>query len=929
MDVCMTAVEQRNAAAKFAAEWKGKGNEKSDCQIFWISLLRDVYGVSHPEAVIRFEEKVKLDHTSFIDAWIDSTKVLIEQKSLDKDLNKKIKQSDGTFLSPIQQAKRYSSELPYTNRPRWIVTSNFAEFWVYDMENPNGEPQKILLDNFKTDYYRLSFLVDSNKEIIKKEKDLSLQAGVLVGKLYDALHEQYIKPDLEETNRSLNVLCVRIVFCLYAEDAILLGNKNCFHDYLNSYKSNPSDARTALVELFRILDTKINARDPYISEKLASFPYVNGGLFSDESVEIPKITPEILDLLLNECSLGFDWSGISPTIFGATFEGTLNPETRRSGGMHYTSIENIHKVIDPLFLNDLKAELEEIIDIRITNTRKSRLAEFQDKLASLTFFDPACGSGNFLTETFISIRRLENEAIKALYGNMPVFGDKSFSPIKVSIKQFYGIEINDFAVSVAKTALWIAESQMLIETADIIQMDLQYFPLKSYENVVEGNALQIDWKDMLPDGKVSYIISNPPFTGARVMSAEQKKDMLDVFGASWENIGNLDYVSAWYLKSAQLMQGTSMQTALVSTNSITQGEQVAALWQPLSENYNVHINFAYRTFRWDNEARDMAHVHCVIVGFSTNENDAKKIIYSEGGNPSQAKNINAYLIDAPDIFISNRNKPLCDVPEIGIGNKPIDDGNYLFTEDEKNAFIKSEPASAKYFHPWIGADEFINRYFRYCLWLGDCTPCELHKMHECYNRVKAVKEFRLASKSPGTRKLAGRPTRFHVENMPSTNYIVIPETSSERRRYIPIGFLTPDIFCSNAIRLMPDATLYHFAILTSNVHMAWMRAVCGRLKSDYRYSIKIVYNNFPWPSPTEQQKTKIEKCAQHILDERKRFPNSSLADLYDEVSMPSGLREAHRDNDRAVMEAYGFPIKISESKCVSALMKMYVSLSKK
>ncbi|MBQ5905054.1 MAG: class I SAM-dependent DNA methyltransferase [Clostridia bacterium] len=914
--------EMRLAAKEFAAYWKDKGYEKGESQPFWLSLLRDVYGVEQPEKFITFEEQVKLDHTSFIDGHIAATHVLIEQKGRGKDLRKAIRQSDGSLLTPFQQAQRYSAVLPYSQRPRWIVTCNFEEFLVYDMEKPNGEPEQILLKDLEKEYYRLQFLTDTGDENIKREMEVSIQAGNLVGILYDEILKQYIDKTNPRSLQSLNMLCVRLVFCLYAEDAGIFGVHNKFHNYIKSFSAK--DMRKALIELFKILDTKPEDRDPYEEEMLASFPYVNGGLFADENIEIPQMNDTIRDLLLRKASEDFDWSAISPTIFGAVFESTLNPETRRSGGMHYTSIENIHKVIDPLFLDELREELAEIKEIKIAKTRETKLTQFRKKLGSLTFFDPACGSGNFLTDTYISLRRLENEALEATFdGQISLdFGNV----IEVSIGQFYGIEINDFAVTVAKTALWIAESQMMKETENIIHMNLDFLPLKSYANIVEGNALRIDWETVVPKDKLNYIMGNPPFVGARLMSKEQKDDLLSVFGSKWKNAGNLDYVACWYKKACDYIQDTDIRTALVSTNSVSQGESVSNLWKPLFE-MGVHIDFAHRTFRWDSEANIKAHVHCVIIGFSVENLSKPKIIY-ESDRFQIVKNINAYLIEAPNVFIESRANSVCETPKIGIGNKPIDDGNYLFTEEEMMEFVKKEPLSEKYFRPWLGAREFINRISKYCLWLGDCPPNELRKMPECLKRVQAVQNFRLSSTSAGTIKLAERPTRFHVENMPSNNYILIPCHSSENRKYIPMGYVAPNVISSNATLLVSNASSYHFGVLTSNVHMAWVRAVCGRIKSDYRYSKDIVYNNFPWPTPTDEQKTKIEQTAQAILDARALYPDCSLADLYDELTMPVELRKSHQANDKAVMQAYGFWGKLNtESECVAELMRMYKELT--
>ena len=921
----ITEKQQKKAAKEFAEYWKDKGYEKGESQKFWIDLLQNVYGIENAAHFISFEDQVHIDKsTGFIDGYIESTKVMIEQKSIGKDLRKAIRQSDGTFLNPFQQAKRYIVELPVDRHPRWVITCNFSEFLIYDMNKPNGEPEQIFLKDLPKEYYRLQFLVDTGNENLKKEMEISLKAGELVGKLYDAILKQYKNPDSEETLKSLNMLCVRLVFCLYAEDAGIFGHHEMFGNYLKQF--SPKDSRKALIELFHVLDTRPEDRDPYMEDDLAAFPYVNGGLFADENIEIPRFTDEIVDLIVNKASAGFDWSEISPTIFGAVFESTLNPETRRSGGMHYTSIENIHKVIDPLFLDGLKAEFEEIKNIRIEKTRNAKFAELQKKIASLDFLDPACGSGNFLTETYISLRRIENDIIYEINRGQMQFGEGIFNPIKVSIGQFYGLEINDFAVTVAKTALWIAESQMMHETEKLMQINLDFLPLKSYANIVEGNALRVDWESVVPKDKLDYIMGNPPFVGARLMNNAQKKDVTDIFDGV-KNNGNLDYVSCWYKKSADMMTETEIRTALVSTNSITQGEQVAILWKNLFE-HGVHIDFAHRTFRWDSEAKIKAHVHCVIVGFSKALNTAEKKLF-DNGVVKIAKNINGYLVEADDIVIESRTKSLCDIPKIGIGNKPIDGGFYLFEKTEMEEFIKKEPKSQQYFKKWLGSKEFINCYCRYCLWLGDCSPKELRSMPECLKRVEAVKKFRLDSTSAGTRKIADKPTRFHVENMPKTNYILIPKVSSENRRYVPMGFLTPDVLCSDLVFIIPEATLYHFGVLTSNVHMAWMRAVAGRLEMRYRYSKDIVYNNFPWCNPTSEQKAKIEKTAQAILDARAKYPDCSLADLYDETTMPAELRKAHQANDFAVMAAYGFDKKITESECVAELMRRYRELTEK
>ena len=927
----MTDAQQRAAAKIFAKNWKDRGYEKGDSQIFWVELLTTVFGVTDISQFISFEDQVHLDHTSFIDGYIEKTHVMIEQKSINKSLTAAIKQSDGSMLTPFEQAKRYSSELPYSKRPRWIVTSNFKSFYIYDMEKPGGDPEIILLEELEKEYYRLQFLVEEGNTNLQREMEVSIAAGDIVGLLYDALAKQYVDPTTERAMKSLNILCVRFVFCLYAEDAGIFGRHGMFHDYLEEFDAK--HMRKAVIELFQVLDTKLEDRDPYLEDSLSAFPYVNGGLFANENIEIPQFTEEIRQLLLEKASADFNWSEISPTIFGAVFESTLNPETRRSGGMHYTSIENIHKVIDPLFLDDLKNELEEIRQISVQRTKEKKLKEFQKKLAGLRWLDPASGSGNFLTETYISIRRLENAVIKELQGGQITFGFDGSSPIQVSIDQFYGIEINDFAVTVAKTALWIAESQMMKETEDIVHMNLDFLPLTTNAFIVEGNALQLDWENVVPKNQLSYIMGNPPFVGYSLQSKEQKNDMLSIYvdekGKPYKTAGKIDYVAGWYFKAAQLMQNTGIRTAFVSTNSITQGEQVASVWKPLYQRFGIHIDFAHRTFIWDSEANLKAHVHCVIVGFSTVMNAKKRVLYSSD-RFQMVININAYLVDGPDVFVESNKKPICDVPEMIYGNKPTDGGFLFLTQEEKEEVTKNEPDIVKYIRKMYGATEYINNKERYCLWLVGASPAEIRKSKFITERVEGVRKFRLNSTKAATQESANTPTLFQEIRHPESEYIIIPRHSSENRRYIPFGFVSPEIIVNDAVQIIPGASLYHFGILTSNVHMAWVRAVCGRIKSDYRYSKDIVYNNFPWPTPTEQQKQKIEQTAQAVLDARSLYSDCSLADLYDELTMPPELRKAHHQNDIAVMQAYGFTkgseAYKSEAACVAELMKRYEQL---
>ena len=960
-----------SAATEFAERWKGRGYERGESQPFWIDLLTNVFGIETPSnGFITFEDHRKVDASNFIDGRIPSTRVLIEQKSQDKDLRAPVKQSDGSLLTPFQQARRYVVSLPVSEHPRWIVTCNFKEFLVYDMEQPNGEPESILLENLGKEYYRLMFLVDVKNVHLSKEMEVSMQAGEIVGRIYEALLKQY-DDNSPEALRWLNILCVRIVFCLYAEDAGVFTHDQ-FHDFLVTYEAK--DLRRALRDLFEVLNTPKEKRSKYLQEELAAFPYTNGGLFEEE-IEIPQFTEELKQTLLQNASLDFDWSEISPTIFGAVFESTLNPETRRSGGMHYTSIENIHKVIDPLFLNDLREELDEILEEKVEKQRKRKLSEYQMKLSSLTFLDPACGSGNFLTETYLSLRRLENEAIREMYHGQTMMG-AFVNPIKVSIQQFYGIEINDFAVTVATTALWISEAQMLAETEKIIKQDIDFLPLRPYHNIREGNALRMDWnvievpsniptiyaknvhliiepESMMASEPVEYneinvvanrfdgdakpnvqhyqvhydyIMGNPPFVGARMMAqgSSQKKDVENLFG-NIKDVQDLDYVCCWYKKAAQLMQNSHTRTGFVSTNSICQGSQVPILWNVLLNDLHVHINFAYQTFKWNSEASEKAAVHCVIIGFSTDE-IKNKYLFTSGGQMQQVSNISPYLFEGNDTFAVSQKTPLCDVPQMNFGNQPRDGGHFVLSEEEKDLLIQQEPSIARWIHPYIGAEEFIKQKSRYCLWLRNAQPTDIKQSKILYEKVQAVREFRLSSSAKTTQGYAKVPHLFAQITQPEgVDCLLVPRVSSERRRYAPIGFIKAGIVSSDAVQIIPNATLYHFGVLTSNVHMAWMRVVCGRLKSDYRYSKEQVYNTFPWPTSTEAQMAKIEQTAQAILNARAKYPDSSLADLYDEITMPVELRKAHQDNDRAVMQAYGFPVKstFTESQCVAELFKMY------
>ena len=938
----MNDTEQRKAARAFANRWQGKGSEKADDRSYWTQLLQEVYGIEDATKYYEAAKKVEVlesdgkKHSREIDIYIPSAKVLIEQKGVTIDLSKKGYQSGGDLMSPYEQAKRYNDWLGKEEAARWIITCNFAEFWVYDMNNPTADPVKILLEELPDRLHELDFLIDDSIRKIRQEAKISEDAGRLVGQLYDALRKMYAEPDAPETLHGLNVLMVRLVFLLYAEDAGLLQAHNAFGDFVKSYK--PENLRSGLKDLFRVLDEEEAERDPDEPQKLLAFPYINGGLFSNaQKIRIPQFSDEAYDILLNKMSYEMDWSAISPTIFGMVFESTLDSKMRHAGGMHYTSLENIHKILDHLFLNDLRAELDEIKGISTKrkdgsrnaaslNAKNARLDDFREKLSKIHILDPAAGSGNFLTESYLSLRKLENEAISERYKGEIILSDlEETNPIKVSLDQFHGIEINDFAVAVNKTALWIAEAQMYEETRALVTIDANFLPLRSNSNIMEGNALQMDWNKACPKDKLTFIIGNPPFLGYTQQSKEQKADLQKVHPAS----KNIDYVAGWYFKAAEFIMGTQIRAAFVSTNSITQGEQVAAVWKPIFEKYGVHIDFAFRTFKWESESTDAAAVHVVIVAFSSAASYKEKFIFADG-NRMTAKNINPYLIDAETVFIEKRKEPLSAMPKMHRGSQPTDDGNFIFTKEEYQDFIAKHPDASFLFRPFMMGKDFIDRKPRYCLWLVAIEPAKIKKYPEILKRIQNVQAFRAASTKAATRRKADTPMLFDDNQQPGTDYVALPKVSSENRRYVPIDYLSKNVIAGDMLFVIENSGLYHFGVLTSSVHMAWMRTVAGRLKSDYRYSKEIVYNNFPWPEPTDQQKIKIEQTAQAILDARAKYAESSLADLYDPLLMPPELRKAHKANDRAVMEAYGMWGRVhSEADCVAWLFKMYQELTEK
>ena len=907
----------------FALDRTERGSEKSDAQMFWIDLLAAL-GIKEPTTFIKFEMPIDVDdHKCFIDGWIIPTKVLIEQKSRGIDLEKPARQSDGKFLTPFEQAKRYADARDYSERPKWIVLCNFVEMRIYNMNvyyrrrEDIYKPNVVYINRLEHDAARLNFLIDPNDENVDPSIAVSKQATHLIKLVRDALEKQCViinsqcvmeNPSsnyaLCITNYALNHFCVRLMFCLYADDAEIFA-ANQFTDYFRA----ASDRRQALSELFRVLDTPRDRRPKNLRAELAAFPYVDGDMFQNAAEQIPIINTAAVHYILSAAE--FDWIDVDPPIFGAMFESILDDDERRADGMHYTSIENIHKVIDPLFMDALHAEFK-TARRKTKAKRRNALEAFQLKLASLRFFDPACGSGNFLTETYISIRSLENEVIGALRA----LGVQC--KILVSIENFYGIEINNFAVAVARTALWIAENRLMKRTESILKEKLEFLPLLRAANITEGNALRINWKELAPHG-VNYIISNPPFVGYSFQTPDQKIDLQSIF---LEN-KKLDYVACWFQKAADFMIGTETRAAFVSTNSIIQGEQAAPLWQKLFE--SVHIDFAHRPFKWISDSDYLTAVHCVVIGFSHAPNKLPKLIY-EGEQMIEAKNINAYLIDAPNVLIGSRTKPLCKVPAMRNGSIPIDGDALKIEADELEDFIRQEPRAEKFIRKLIGGRELIHNEARYVLWLVEATADEIASMPLVAERVVAVRQFRLSSTRKATIKAAEFAHLFAERYPPTNSYIAVPRVSSERRKYIPIGFFDGETIATNQVLIIPEATVYHFGVLTSIVHMAWMRVVCGRLEVDYRYSAKIVYNNFPWCTPTAAQRRKIRRTAQRILDIRARYPECSLAFLYDESTMPDELRAAHLENDNAVLDAYGFDREISEAEIVSRLMAMYQEL---
>jgi len=910
--------EIKNRANAFSHEWEGAKAERAEAQTFWNEFF-NVFGVnrrrlaSFEEPVKRARKRFEEAHTpqsplakggiqgGFIDLFWRGT-LIAEHKSLGKDLD-----------SAYKQALEYFEGLAERDLPRYVIVSDFARIRLYDLETDSRTelPLKDLYKHIKL----FGFIAGYTTQRIEAQDPVNIKAAERMGKLHDRLRSAGYEGHI------LEVMLVRLLFCLFAEDTTLFEPRGSFRDFIeNNTDEDGSDLGPKLSLLFQVLNTSESKRQKGLDEVFTTFPYVNGRLF-EETLPISACDSAMRALLLDCCAL--DWGRISPAIFGALFQCVIDEEgsaRRRNLGAHYTSEENILKLIKPLFLDDLWAEYHAI------KRNSNKLYELLKKIARLKFFDPACGCGNFLVIAYRELRLLELEILRAARATGQMHLD-IFQLVQVDVNQFYGIEIEEFPAQIAQVALWLTDHQMNMLVSEEFGQYFRRLPLIHSASIHCGNALQMDWNKVISAEQVDYILGNPPFVGSKFLNDSQRADMERVFG-NVANAGVLDYVTAWYKKAVSYVKGDEkisamlhdmtgtqkapgerVKIAFVSTNSITQGEQVGALWSELLRN-GVKIHFAHRTFSWSNEARGKAAVHCVIIGFALHDTE-RKIIYDyehiKGeAHATEAENINPYLVDAHDLVLLRRDQPLCNVPEIGIGNKPIDGGNYLFTTEEKAAFLKQEPRAKSWFRRWIGSDEFINNYERWCLWLGDCPPEELRQMPEALKRVEAVRAFRLASKSAPTRKLADTPTRFHVENIPDKPYLVIPEVSSERRNYIPMGFMKPSTLSSNLVKIVPHAKLFHFGMLSSVMHMAWVRSVCGRLKSDYRYSKDIVYNNYPWPNdPTEKQRTAIEDAAQAVLDARAAHPDASLADLYDPVAMPPDLRKAHQVLDKAVDAAYG------------------------
>lgn len=894
--------EIRHNAVRFSKEWATVSREDAEAKTFWDEFF-GVFGIKR-RTVASFEEPVKklTGGQGYIDLFWPGT-LLVEHKSRGKKLDKAESQAM-TYIRALKDAGR-DDEIP-----RYVIVSDFSRIALHDLENNTS--CQIALADLHSHVDKFAFIPGYQQHTLDTEDPVNIQAVELLGELHDALEAGgYAGHDLEQ-------FLVRVLFCLFAEDTGLI-ERSGFTLYIQHHSApDGSDLGAHLARLFQVLNTPHESRQKNLLDDLKDLPYVNGDLFS-ESLGFAEMNRDMRNHLMACCR--FDWSRISPAVFGSLFQCVMEPRERRQVGAHYTSERDILKVVRSLFLDDLRSELV------AAGNNKKKLRALQAKLAQLTFLDPACGCGNFLVVTYRELRLLELELLSRLFDRQKVIDIHDLSVVDVDA--MYGIEINEFPARIAEVALWLVDHQMNLRLSVTFGQYFVRLPLKKSATILCANALRVDWNDVLPATKCSFVLGNPPFVGAKYQAVEQRADMKHVAGQVKQH-GLLDYVTAWYFTAANYISGTTCQAAFVSTNSITQGEQVGILWTELFRR-GMRIVFGHRTFAWQSEARGKAHVHVVIIGFSYAESARKRLYYYEGNseNPTvlPVTRISPYLVEETETVIVNRSKPFCSVPQIGIGNKPIDDGNYLFSTEERDAFLAIEPKAARWFRRWLGSDEFINGWERWCLWLGDCPPSELRSMPEAMRRVDNVRRFRLASKSGPTRAIAAKPTRFHVENIPKGTFLVIPKVSSERRRFIPIGFMQADTMVSDLCFIIPDAKLFHFGVLSSTMHMAWVKQVCGRMKSDFRYSGKLVYNNFPWPeAPAEKKIAAVENKAKVVLSVRERHSTSSLADLYDPVAMPSDLADAHSELDRAVDACYRTKRFSSDRERVLFLFALYERL---
>ena len=913
-------------AEAFAKRWAGRGDETQEGRSYWIDLFQNVLGVEDAVERLKFEVPVHTDsgssHAGYIDVLIPSASALVEMKGRGIDLDKK-EVRQGREVTPAEQGRGYAVGLPLNQQPRYVIACNFREIRVYDRNvNPlctGDEYLRLELEELPKNLPALKFL-NGGSAPRSVQRAVSIEAGRIMGQIHNEIAGLYHDPDSEESHHALSVLCTRLMFLMFCEDAGLI-EPGLFRDYVASVDGG--HLRGALIELFGWLDTDDEARkQEYPSELLARFPYMNGGLFR-ERIQIPQLNEQVhYEILVSGCQ-EFDWSGVDPTVFGSIFEGALSHDTRRSGGMHYTSPENIHKVIDPLFLDGLKEELDDILAKQNPSARTRALRAYHDKLGGLTFLDPACGSGNFLTETYMCLRRLENTVLMELQrgGQSEISFEEAEgeSLVKVTLANFHGIEVNDFACCVARTALWIAEKQADINTAKVVKRVYDELPLREYGTIIHGNSLRVDWADACPAHRLSYIIGNPPFIGYSNLNDAQKADRADIFGKSG---GVLDYVACWYKKAADFTRGTHVRCAFVSTNSICQGQQVEPLWKPLFDD-GVEIDFAHKTFVWNSEATDEAHVHVVIVGFSR-EKIAKKTIF-DGDGARKADNISGYLSATPSLFIARRSSPICDAPKMIRGCQPTDNGQLILDQAERDELVSREPSAEKWIRPFSMGADFINGKPRYCLWLKDASPKDLSSMPHVMERVRAVADYRAQSTKAATRKKAETPWLFDEIRETGPSYIGVPAVSSGRRRYVPMGFVDNGMVPGNKLYFVPNASVYDFGILMSQFHNAWMRVVAGRLKSDYNYANTIVYNNFVWPDPTDALRSEVERCAQAVLDARSSYEGSTLADMYDPDNdfLYPALTKAHKALDAAVEAAYGVDFNGDEEKIVAHLFKLY------